>query len=433
MEGIETTTQNKLIDKSKKSIDDWNWSLFFYIALNTSFLLYGKGTILNYLLIIIASTLLIFAIFKGLFFASYFVILFFEPILEMPFGGSFFRIFEVLFLIAYLVQMMRNWHEIRTTKSFMYGVFFLATALLYSSSIVSILSMLINIVISIHCANEMRRSEKNKNIFLAVLFISATFTGIYSLMNLSGQGYGYAVRYTGVIADSNYSALFYVLGIVAGIGTSLINKKMKICMLVLLSASLLRTVSMSGIFICAIVVLIYCFIKKPKRGFLVIIGAVVTFFIFLNVTINYNSILYGIQYRIRNAITLFSSQSFASVTSGRTKIWGDYLNTFFEQSKIDQLIGGHNTVSGAFRDSMVSRIGAVSHNSIIDMMFMIGIPLTIALCGIFIYSIISGIKKYKKEKNTLVLSISMIKCVIGLFSLTISIFPYRYFYAIFVL
>jgi len=84
-------------------------------------------------------------------------------------------------------------------------------------------------------------------------------------------------------------------------------------------------------------------------------------------------------------------------------------------------------MSGPKRDELEAKIGYVSHNSFIDMLFMIGIIPTTLLLAFILLKIVKLIRKYIEEGSDQILSFIFIKLLVLGIGLTISMFPYRYF------
>jgi hypothetical protein len=139
------------------------------------------------------------------------------------------------------------------------------------------------------------------------------------------------------------------------------------------------------------------------------------------------TIFFGIQSRIA---TLFSGNSLDSLSSNRSSLFTAYLNEFKQLPLYNQLFGGLNIFNPDLKIFYTMKFGNVSHLSYLDMLFMIGMIGSFFLILLFISIVISNFFQYKKTKNLYYLLLAYLKLTILFYGLTISIFPFRYFYLI---
>ena len=423
-----TITESNLPNKTNK----FNYKYFLLLALTLFF--YGQNSLINVILVIIISLMFLFFIRRKEFILSYFALIFFEPILELPFvGGSFFRIYQLMFLILLFFEARSNKkYNFRNNMNYIAAIIFLALSFLYVESIEGIISSIINVLILIFITtynNEKEMKEIYSNIF-AVIAIFSTFSGIYGFIYGVTLNYGYVSRMGATIGDPNYSALFYTLGLFSLVGTHSIHKKIKLLLAGILCIFLLLTVSLTGILGTLFLFILFVGIKKMSKGILFGSATLLTFIVFLQSNLNRGTALYGLQYRI---LSVLNSNDLSVITSNRSGIALYYLNYFKGLPLINQLFGGNNTVGGIAREEMIKLTGNVAHNSFIDMLYMIGIFGTILMLALFVSSITRQIKKYKLSGDSIHLAIAFLKITILYYSLSISIFPFRYFYTFFIL
>lgn len=414
----------------------WKWNPVHLILLNCLFILYGKNTALDYIIIVLATALLIYGMKHKCFYQTYFCIMFFEPVLNLPFGGSYFRIFEALFGVELFFQYAKKpekWKRIGITRYVCFGLYFILISFLYVNSAAESISVFLNVAIIVYCAIQMSKSKGNREIALTTIGVSAMFSGIYGLLNKNGLSFEYGIRYSGTINDPNYSALFFILGIIAMLGTSLLGKKIRWGVIGVLLLALLRTISLSGICIGALSIMLFMFLNKPKRVFLYTIGVIVAFLLFMTIDLPQSSVAYGIQYRLRNAFSLIDAQNYGTLTSSRSDTGKIFLEIFRENSFWNQMFGGLNTVEGDYRDYCVARAGYVSHNSIIDMLFMTGIFFTVITLFVCVKRVCNYYSFSRRYQDKTWLALTMLKVSALMMSCTISIFPFRYFYTVMLL
>ena len=151
-----------------------------------------------------------------------------------------------------------------------------------------------------------------------------------------------------------------------------------------------------------------------KVLFVLLIGIIV----FIALPIKPGNILYGFKTRITQVMIVKDKNQ---ITSGRTELTRKYLEYYSTLPTSQILLGGNNTINekSEIRQRLVKEFKNVSHNSYIDMLYMIGAIPTILLLITYIYTLFS----VRKNINFL-----LMKIVILYFAMTISIFPFRYFY-----
>ena len=64
---------------------------------------------------------------------------------------------------------------------------------------------------------------------------------------------------------------------------------------------------------------------------------------------------------------------FNYITNNRYYLVQSYMDEYAELPANQKLFGGNNVIEGDYRDEMVEKYTTVSHNTYIDMMFMIGL------------------------------------------------------------
>ena len=396
----------------------WGWYPIPLIVTVCSWTFYNLNNLLNYVIILIYLFVLVYSIYKKQLELLYFPLIFFDTVLVLPIGGSFFPIYELAFLINLIIN--RKFKIPKDKMGILIGIYiFMGCA--YVSKTSTLISMCINAFIMFIIISDIYKDKNNRKNFLIIFALGATVSGCYGLVHNNGINFGYGIRYAGSIDDPNYSALFYVYGIIAILSVKSIKKKYKMLLLIVLFASLLRTISLTGIVGCIALVLLFNYIKNPKKGFLLIFIFTVAFIIFLGMKIPSDSMLYGIHTRIINVIADLNIGDFNSITSSRNSIFKLYMSEFNSQSNIFRIaLGGKNVINEPL-------FGVVSHNSFIDLLFMNGIIGLVFVITWFVIRIIYLIIKYKKTGDETYLGIAFIKITTLYFALTISIYSYRYF------
>lgn len=396
------------------------------------FMLYGQNSYLD-----LALLTLIFGVFatnlkKDIFFLYYFAIMFFEPVLNLPFElGSVFRIYQLLFLTKILLDAKKGvTFAVPQLHKILLSIMLITWSVVTNQGTSNILSMIINLVILLYIFSRISSSEqndKNYSQMLFTMFLFSFLSGFYGLYGGSQMIIGGVSRYSGTIGDPNYTALFYLLGIFSLLGTNVIySSRVKAVLFSIMFIFILLTVSLTGIAGLAVLLIIYYLFKDKKVALVAIIVIIFSVLCAAHFPIE-SGAFHGLKTRVTFSIDSIRNGDYALLTSNRSNLSSDYLSYFFTQSQKTILFGGQNIIAGNYRKSMLNMFAVVSHNSYIDMLYAMGILGTLFILACFIYDIIRSLLRYKTTKKEYYLTFAFLKLTILWFSLGISIFPYRYF------
>lgn len=393
--------------------------------------IYGINDYLDMIICIVLTIFLIINIKKDEFDYIFFGLMFFEPILQLPFisNASFFRIYQILFIIKIIIDIKEKHFKIKWKNilTILAGLLII-TGSLYLN-ILSYISLVFNTIIVYYFMCKEYKSQDYYENLLYTVGIFIVFSAIYGFFRGNTLNFGGFKRKSTTINDPNYSALFLDIGIFSIIGNNQINKKEKIIETSILIISLTLTVSLTGIMLCIAMMLLYIYMKNKELCAKITIFSILTLIIFINIPIPKDNTIYGIQKRLS---FLKDNTTMNDISSGRTNILSKYIENFFKLPIKNIILGGKNTIDGAYRDKMVKEIGNISHNSYIDMMYMMGMPLTIIIMIITIYNTLLQYKSYKNNK-AISLNYFIIKIILIIFAFTLSLFPYRYYISIIIL
>lgn len=348
----------------------------------------------------------------------------FEPIMVLPFvGGSFYRIFQFMFFIKVLLDIKDNKAKIKLNLlGAISGLILIITSTFYDD-INGFISMIINVLILLYIFYKKGKSDDYYQKLLYSIGVNAFFMTLYGFTNGRTINYGKFSRFSTTISDPNYSALFINLGIFSILGNKAFSKKEKMLFLTSLFISLLLTVSLTGICGCIMLLILSCYFNGIKKVMKVLFVLLIGIIVFIALPIKPGNILYGFKTRITQAMIVKDKNQ---ITSGRTELTRKYLEYYSTLPTSQILLGGNNTINekSEIRQRLVTEFKNVSHNSYIDMLYMIGAIPTILLLITYIYTLFS----VRKNINFL-----LMKIVILYFAMTISIFPFRYFYIFYLL
>ena len=170
------------------------------------------------------------------------------------------------------------------------------------------------------------------------------------------------MRFSGLYSDPNYYTVNIIIALCLLINLynrKEVSLKFTSFLSILLVVFSALTGSKSALLMLAIPMLLFLYTCKKTKHYGVLFISICAFVICLFLIFT-------------NQITIFSSTidrikgttSMATLTTGRTSIWGDYLNYF--NSHLGMLIIGNGI-------NNVSLNGLMAHNTYIDMLFQMGI------------------------------------------------------------
>ena len=404
---------------SDKNTKKTNVSIILILAFMYCF--YGINDYIDILICIFSLLIFIMNINSDTFYLMYFILIIFEPILTLPvLGGSFFRLYEILFFLKIILKL-KNGYKFKVDKiSCLFAAVLLITGLFYQSY-VGFFSLLINIIIITIIFQNYGDNSSDCYDLLYSIAIAVFFSCIYGFFRGATINYGSFIRRTTTISDPNYSALFLNIGLYSIINNPNIKKNIKTIMFITMLAYLVLTVSISGLICFVITLCIYFIVYKKYSNFKYILLIAVLMISLLIIPFDSNSIFYGYKARINSMINGTSS-----ITSGRTEIASDYIKIFKKLGLPNQLFGGIKITDADVIHEYIGDESLASHNSYIDMLFMTGIIGCLLIVGLFIYGISYLIIIFKKSYFAAA-NIALIKFIVLFFCINLSIFPFRYF------
>lgn len=233
-------------------------------------------------------------------------------------------------------------------------------------------------------------------------------------------------RYTaGGIQDPNYSSFLMLLGFISALsfqpGGIRWKKILKICAVLLCLLTILRSVSISGIFGITLIVLAYLLlqkgiVKKVKVVLLVVVGLV---FVLSILTLYFSSVVDSIVWRANLILGDYSSSNINGMTSNRLSINERYLSYFADQS-IFRILFGLRSMPNT---DLIQTLGAVTHNSYVDMLFMYGLVGALIILLSLIRKNIICYRKNRAKSNNEYQFVILCSILLIFFSFTLSIIP----------
>ena len=440
-----------MIERINKKLDIFRRDGVFISILAAILFFYRLNTYADILLVGLLSLLLLVNIKTNRFLYSYFALIFFETIMVVPlFGGTYFRLFYLLLALRVLLDFIGKRKVKMDIPTILVGAVFFVTSFIYSVSLPRNISVAMNVLSVLYISLALKAQGDYKKVigeFLTYIAIFSALSGLFGLIRGFMFGGIDSARFYGTIDDPNYSAMFYVIGFFATIGASMIQKKwIKILLAVILVIFTLMTASITALLVLILLSYIwYTVIYGFKKSLLILLVLCIFIAGILFIPLSEGSYIGQTQNKLQKFLTLDNPTEYLNyqypnyselefylnkVTSNRYSLAKTYaIHLFYTTPVSEQWFGGNNPIEGDFINSVPVINGLVSHNSYLDMMFMMGYIFT-ALVLIFIgINIVRHFIRYLRTKEMEYLCIVLMMMSVLLFSMAISIFPFRYFIA----
>lgn len=437
-QSINNNIVNNIVGRSNVLINKKDCLIILLVGLFCVTIGFNKS--LDTIMFLFISLILFILVKKEEFYYLFPFLMFFEPQLVLPFGiGSIMRVYIVLLVLKILFNR-NQFIEIKSSYLF----FSIPLILLETHKIIQghfDFSIITNTIVLMIIHTKTSKNPKMLKKELFYLGCAAFFSGLYGLLHQSYIYTGIQVkgdylnfaRMSGSIADPNYSALIFNIGIFALFNVPF-YKWIKSFLIIALYIFLFMTVSVQGIIgniIFLISFLIIFQYKKDKRNSKLAPFLLLLVMIFLMLFSN-NPILDP--YKARIYYITQNTGDYSSITSNRSDLSKIYIELFNNKPISEKIFGGDLITSdNDTRLRYIALIGQVTHNSYIDMLFEVGIFGTVIIIIMFIWGIIFNYKLYKKTRDEIYSSIVILKVLILYFCLGISIFPFRYFLYLYLL
>ena len=412
--------QNKLM-KLKLNKD-----IFFVIGLLIICMFYDMNTMLDYIFIMAFFVLLLIGFDSKIFPMLYFVLMPFINVLAIPnISFSLYLIYEVLIVLRFYFVCLKYPKSKLNVYIFAFMILNILLGLINFNGVSGLISVGLNSVVMYMTTYEIiANADEDKgyfNKFLIIISIFAISAGIYGVFRMVALDYGSFDRLIGPTGDPNYTAFYFCIGIVASYCINKEYKKTRIGLSLLNIVFLAMTVSMGGIAIMLVVFIVMLFVDSPKKGIFAFMALAIAGIIFLLIDWGEGSALHGIRTRILRILEqIFIHNNFSAATSGRTRIWGEYMAYFAMIPLFNYLLGGINITSGVYREFFVADIGFISHNSFIDLLFYAGVFGFSAYMLFILYGGIKNVRMLKKTKDYRYLAFFAFKLIVIGFGFDIS-------------
>lgn len=356
---------------------------------------------------------------------AYPFILFYNEYYGLVFGLSVQRIFSVMILALFFINIIKK-HTVRVNKRiFMPLLVYVLYAQLvitqYGMSdaiftIVDVITCLLIIIFYLY-----KNTENLQRFFrvYVVVCLVAILTGILS-SNFYLQGT--MERFRATFEDPNYMGFFYTVSIFAMISLKLFKPVVRWILVVVFYATIMASVSMTAVVVNIVLWLIYLLLIEKISWKTIIISLTIIFvvqFLYGYGIDNPNTPILGtVCERIDEKIGNFIQGDMSAITTGRTDMTQEHLQYFWSLSIFNVIFGGIpvNTsyISPVFR--------SVAHNEYVDMLLNVGIVGTFILLGYLIAKVFSYYKKYRKTGETYYLCLLMLNSIWIFYGLSLTMF-----------
>lgn len=423
------------MDKAKRVSDEQgiNKTIIWSLIICSASTLLKINNYLDIAIFVIFTVYLFLNIRSDEFLLFFFILTIFDDAFSFNYiGGSYSRIYQVLFLFRILLELKKGHHfRIKLRPTLLIILFFVVSSVLYTTKPIDLVSNILNGLILIHICNNISSRDGSflSKVFITI-FMSAMMSGVYGVIHNIYKIDRGMFRLTGTISDPNYSCFIYLIGLSCLMCVNQIKRNWRVIFVSILFLFTVLTVSVSGLLGFVIIVLFFEFLTRKSKTLLYLLLIFAVLFIVYNIGINManDSPLYTIISRIETVLNQMSAGNLDNATSLRYNLSERYFEYFKVLPLTNILFGGNNVVAGSFRDQMVSLFYHVSHNTYIDMLFMVGVFGLLFFLLYFAKKMFYTFKMYLKSRNLLYIG-NLLVLVTCLFYMTsLSLFPYRFFY-----
>jgi len=411
-------------------------------------LCYGLNIWLNVFLYALLVINLAVNIKKDRFFYTFFALVFFETQVHstMIFAPIMFtsliKVYYVLYIVRVIIDLIGRTKYKFDWISTILALLLIGTSFMYAKSFSSGASYMAKTsAVILYMLYYLRANGDRDDMlgeFLSVVALFTLFAGVYAL----SRGVYWDNRLCSTVHDPNYSAMFYAMGLFASFGATKFKKWIRIIISIVLIGLLLMTMSITGIMVTSLILLIYFLFTKGWKKVLIVLGVIIVVVgAILFVPTKEGSTLDNLQNRVskfyvidETDYTLIGHDDYTDtelylnyITNNRYYLNESYIAEYSALPAREKLFGGNNVMTGELRDRLQEKYDFVSHNTYLDMLFMIGLIPALMLAALLIWKVVRIAKEYRKTRSKQVFSFLFVKIVMMVFALTISFFPYRYF------
>ena len=423
-------------------------NIYYYICLAAIVLAYGLNIWLNVFLYLLFAVNIAANIRNDRFLYTFFALVIFEAQLhsDLVFSpymlSSLVQVYYVVFAVRVVFDILKKTKYKVDWVSSLLALIFIVTSFAYAPDFSSGASYMIKtaavMLYMIFYMGANRDRSQALGELLSVIALFMLLAGVYGISrNLYWDN-----RLCSTIKDPNYSAMYFAMGLIASFNATLFSKWLKAFIITGLAGLMLMTMSLTGIALTCLVLVIYFLVTQGIKRVAVVLGVMVlvlgsvivipakegTKFDYLKTRLSKAYVIDETDYTFDiQADYTEGERYFNYITNNRYYLVQVYMDEFRGLPTNERLFGGNNVISGEYREEMLEKYTTVSHNTYIDMMFMIGLIPMVAVTLLLLIRAIQLIREYKKDKSRQVLSLLFIKLIILVFGITLSFFSYRYF------
>lgn len=248
--------------------------------------------------------------------------------------------------------------------------------------------------------NNLRQVMKYFAIACIASIVTGCFVGSGEVLAYQLNGsWRYMNRFSGTFPDPNYCGFIYIFAILACISLKPFKKIINIGAIAALGVGILMTISFTGFIGLSIVLVFYLWITRKLVGkplFVVISIMIMLYVLYLYGNTHPEIPVIGdVSYRIKAYIMNYNiNRSGGSMAMNRVTIYQNILNNYKDQNLLKQLFG-FNIATPFYNPSNT----VVAHNDYVDMLYNMGLILTIVFYGTIVIRLIKNVKAYRLSGN----------------------------------
>ena len=355
-------------------------------------------------------------------------------------GMSVYRYFSLIFLLSVISN--RGGVLVRKRQLAPVFIFLLyAFIVIGSEDVRRAIFAIVDVACVLFLVNSyLDTKEKLKSFFKIYVFtaLCAYVTGtvinatVENLMEVNGQLVEVSRNYA-TFEDPNYAGLFYTVAIFSLLTLKLFNPKIRVVLVVALTAIVLTTLSITGLLVNILLWGIYLVVHrklKPTTMICIALVAIILVGLYSYGLANPDAPVIGnFSYRVLDKLQALEQNDIGAVTTNRSDLSKQHMDIFWSQP-IYKMFVGMNPTSPLIVD--VDRFVGVAHNEYVDLFLNVGFIGAFVYLGYLATRLIHTFQGLRRQ-NEYNSCIFMIKMVWALYGMALTLFGDHRFMLLFFL
>lgn len=335
-----------------------------------------------------------------------------------------FSIVNIFFLIYILKNF--NTHIKMPKVPLIFLIFFLYVVFIIGLNNFSLsIEILISLIFLIFLLKDLFNCKKWDD-FCFWYIVSMTAAIVYGVINLFSRNMESGNRLVLAFTDPNYAGMFLSIGLYILIfKKKIFNSLIRWILIVVTICSIFLTISSTALLCNILIFIILLFdlnkmVKLSVSNVLKYTFIILSLLFFVYVLVKLNPELSRIFERFLEKLNFINNNGLSQATTGRSDIWIDHMNFFFNQKNIFNLLFGGNYLTDRGFDTF--KFSIVSHQVYIDSLITFGlIGTTIYIIDVFKQLRKKFINRTKTSNGRLLFIIAFIWFI---YSFGLSMFPF---------